>query len=59
MDHTDNRCADTFFECVGRNETVSQAVDLTAPAGKVIFVGNPASDMIFQKQCIGRFCATR
>ncbi|MDE6621816.1 MAG: galactitol-1-phosphate 5-dehydrogenase [Lachnospiraceae bacterium] len=49
MEHTDNRGADTFFECVGRNETVSQAVDLTAPAGKVVFVGNPASDMVLQK----------
>ncbi len=49
MEHTDNRGADTFFECVGRNETVSQALDLTAPAGKVMLVGNPASDMVFQK----------
>lgn len=49
MEHTDNRGADTFFECVGRNETVSQALDLTAPAGKVMFVGNPASDMVLQK----------
>ncbi len=49
MEHTDNRGADMFFECVGRNETVSQALDVTAPAGKVMFVGNPASDMIIQK----------
>lgn len=49
MEHTDNRGADIFFECVGRNETVLQAVDLTAPAGKVMFIGNPASDMVFQK----------
>lgn len=49
MEHTDHRGADLFFECVGKNETVSQAVDLTAPAGKVMLVGNPASDMVFQK----------
>lgn len=49
MEHTDNRGADMFFECVGRNETISQALDLTAPSGKVMFVGNPASDMVFQK----------
>ncbi|MDE6910508.1 MAG: galactitol-1-phosphate 5-dehydrogenase [Lachnospiraceae bacterium] len=49
MEHTQNRGADLFFECVGKNETVSQAVSWTAPAGKVIFVGNPASDMVFQK----------
>lgn len=48
-EHTDNRGADLFFECVGKNETVSQAVNLTAPAGKVMLVGNPASDMVFQK----------
>lgn len=49
MAHTDNRGADIFFECVGRNETVSSAVDLTAPAGKIMFVGNPASDIVFPK----------
>lgn len=49
MEHTDNRGADVFFECVGKNETISQALDLTTPAGKVMLVGNPASDMEFQK----------
>lgn len=49
MEHTDNKGADLFFECVGKNETVLQAVSLTAPAGKVMLVGNPASDMVFQK----------
>lgn len=49
MGRTDNRGADVFFECVGKNETVLQAVDLTAPAGKVMFVGNPASDMLLSK----------
>lgn len=49
MEHTDNRGANLIFECVGKNETVSQAIDLTAPAGKVMLVGNPASDIIFQK----------
>lgn len=49
MEHTDNKGADMFFECVGKNETVSQALELTAPAGKVILIGNPASDMVFQK----------
>lgn len=41
--------ADVCFECVGRNETVVQALDLTAPAGKVIMVGNPASDIVIPK----------
>lgn len=41
--------ADAVFECVGRNETVVQAVKLAAPAGRVCFVGNPYSDMTFDK----------
>ena len=49
MEHTDNRGANLIFECVGKSETVSQAIDLTAPAGKVMLVGNPASDMVFQR----------
>ncbi len=40
---------DVFFECVGKNETVSLAVDVTAPGGRVQLVGNPASDMTFEK----------
>lgn len=48
MDKTGNG-ADVFFECVGRNETVVQAVDLTAPAGRVMLVGNPYGDMQLDK----------
>lgn len=40
---------DVFFECVGKNETINQAVDNTAPAGKVMLVGNPHSDISFDK----------
>lgn len=42
--------ADVFFECVGKNETFSNAIDLTAPAGKVMLVGNPYSDMNLKKE---------
>lgn len=49
MEHTGGAGADVFFECVGRNETFSQAVDLTAPAGRVCLVGNPYSDMVLEK----------
>lgn len=48
-EHTDGAGADVFFECVGKNETFSQAVDLTAPAGRVCLVGNPYSDMQLEK----------
>ena len=40
---------DIFFECVGKNETVTQAINCTAPGGKVMLVGNPYSDMVLEK----------
>lgn len=45
MQRTDGCGGDVFFECVGRNESVSQAIDLTAPSGRICMVGNPFSDM--------------
>ena len=49
MDKTGGNGADVFFECVGSNEVAGLAVDCAAPAGKVCFVGNPHSDMMFEK----------
>lgn len=49
MDRTGGSGADVFFECVGKNETASLAIDCAAPAGTVCFVGNPHSDMLFEK----------
>lgn len=34
-----------FFECVGKAETVSLAVDTAAPEGRIMLVGNPYSHM--------------
>ena len=48
-DRTSGLGADIFFECVGRNETIALAVDATAPGGIVQLVGNPASDITFEK----------
>lgn len=48
-ERTNGAGADAVFECVGRNEVVVQAVKLAAQAGRVCFVGNPFSDMIFDK----------
>lgn len=45
MERTDGAGVDVFFECVGKNETLTWAVDDTAPGGKVMLVGNPFSDM--------------
>lgn len=42
--------ADVFFECVGKNETCSLAINHAAPGGKVCLVGNPYSDMLLDKQ---------
>jgi len=40
---------DVFFECVGKNETVLHAINMTAPGGRVMLVGNPYSDMNLDK----------
>lgn len=49
LEKTKGAGADVFFECVGKNEMVSQAVDLAAAAGRICMVGNPYSDMILEK----------
>ena len=46
---TDGAGVDVFFECVGKNETVSLAVDQTGPGGTVCLVGNPHSDMALDR----------
>lgn len=40
---------DAFFECTGRNEVLSWAIDSTRPEGRVILVGNPCADMTLGK----------
>ncbi len=40
---------DVSFECVGRPESAEACVKISAPGAKVMFVGNPASDMSFSK----------
>ena len=49
LERTDAKGADVFFECVGKNETVIQAVGMTGPGGRIMLVGNPASDMTLPK----------
>lgn len=36
---------DAFFDCVGKNDILVQGINGVLPGGKVILVGNPASDM--------------
>lgn len=49
LERTNGGGAEVFFECVGRNETMRQAVNLTGPGGRIMLVGNPASDMTLPK----------
>ncbi len=36
---------DVFFDCVGKNEVLSQGLESLAAKGKFMLLGNPASDM--------------
>ena len=46
---TNGNGADVFFECVGKNETINQAVNNTSAGGRVMLVGNPYGDVEFDK----------
>lgn len=49
LEQTEGAGADVFFECVGKNETLMQSISLTGAGGRVMLVGNPASDMTLSK----------
>lgn len=49
MEQTGGEGVRVFFECVGKNQTMSAAVSCAAPNGTVQLVGNPASDMLLEK----------
>ena len=49
LEQTNGKGTDVFFECVGKNETVVQAIDSVAFEGKICLVGNPHFDMQFEK----------
>lgn len=38
-----------LFECVGKNEVLTQGVNCIAPGGTLLLVGNPATDMTLEK----------
>lgn len=50
MERTGGRGVDQYYECVGKSETYELAVDGTAPAGRIVLVGNPYSDMMLKKE---------
>lgn len=41
--------ADLFFECVGKNESLSYSIECTKPFSSVVLVGNPYSDMTLSR----------
>lgn len=45
LEKTGGQRADYYFECIGRSDCYTQAVNLTGPLGKIMLVGNPAGDM--------------
>lgn len=49
LDVTNGIGADVLFECVGKNETICQMINGAAPVGRICLVGNPYSDMTFDK----------
>ena len=49
MERTEGTGVDVFFECVGKNATLIQALDQTTSAGRVMLVGNPFGDMSLEK----------
>ena len=40
---------DLFFECVGKNETLSLGVDSASYGGRIVTAGNPYSDMTLER----------
>lgn len=46
---TEGHGIDIGFECVGRQETVADVIEISAPTGKVMLIGNPYSDMTLDK----------
>ena len=43
-----------YFECVGRNESIEYGLEAAAPEGRLILIGNPASDMSFKRDTYWR-----
>ncbi|MBR6486683.1 MAG: galactitol-1-phosphate 5-dehydrogenase [Lachnospiraceae bacterium] len=41
--------ADIIYECVGSQACYAGAVDITAPTGRVMLIGNPGSDMTLNR----------
>lgn len=49
LEKTNGNGPDVFFECVGKTENISLAIDVTMPGGQICMVGNPYSDVELKK----------
>lgn len=47
---TVNRGVDVYFECVGKNDTITQSINATGSNGQICMVGNPYSDITMKKE---------
>lgn len=47
--HTNGSGADVAFECVGKNNTISQILECVNREGHICMVGNPHSDIFLEK----------
>lgn len=48
-DKTDGNGVDIFFDCVGKNEILTQGIHCVAAGGTILLVGNPTSDVNLEK----------
>lgn len=46
---TGKKGVDVFFECVGKNETQTMAIDNTAFGGRICVIGSPHTDICLEK----------
>ncbi|MBQ8842146.1 MAG: galactitol-1-phosphate 5-dehydrogenase [Ruminiclostridium sp.] len=46
---TSGNGAHVFFECVGKNDTINQAVNNTVAGGRIMLIGNPYGDVELDK----------
>jgi L-iditol 2-dehydrogenase len=49
QEKTNGAGVDLFFDCVGKNELLIQAIEAVKPAGAIVLVGNPYSDVELKK----------
>jgi L-iditol 2-dehydrogenase len=49
IEKTNGEGVDLFFDCVGKNEILIQAIEAVKPAGAIVLIGNPYSDVELKK----------